>query len=299
MNSKSEYVHHPVLVNEIIKYLITKKDGIYVDCTVGEGGHSEAILKELGEGGRLIGIDWDSEILEVANRRLGGYKNWVSINENFINIHKVLNILNIKSIEGVLFDLGFSSFQLENHKRGFSFNREGPLDMRMCKEGDSRKGDSPRAWDIVNKLSFEELRRIIREYGEEFRASRIARAIVYRRQKKTIDTTLELSNIIEGVIPRRSRIHPATRTFQALRIAVNNEMENLRKGLDEAIGVLNPCGRICVISFHSLEDRIVKNTFRDSPALGVITKKPIIASRCEVKINPRARSAKLRVAQKR
>jgi len=290
----TEYTHRPVLVEEVVKYLITKKDGTYVDCTAGEGGHSEAILKRLEKGGRLVGIDCDATSLCVANERLKGYNNWVSINENFINIHKVLDRINIRAIDGVLFDLGFSSFQMENHKRGFSFNYEGPLDMRM-----SRKGDSSRAWDLVNRLPFEELRKIIREYGEEFRASRIARAIVRFRQKKTIDTTVELSNLIENAIPRRSRIHPATRTFQALRIVVNNELENLRKGVAAATGVLNPDGRICVISFHSLEDRIVKNTFRDSPVLKVVTKKPITALEDEVKINPRSRSAKLRAAEKK
>lgn len=313
----SRYIHQPVLVKEIIRYLVIKKDGIYVDCTAGEGGHSEAILKELEKDGRLIGIDWDFEVLQIANKRFEGHKNWISFNENFINIHKVLDILNIKAIDGVLFDLGVSSFQLENHKRGFSFTREGPLDMRMSTEkGDSpifpsekleqspKLGQSPRArglraWDLVNKLSFGELRKIIREYGEEFHASKIAGAIVSRRRKKTIDTTTELCRIMEGAVPRRSKIHPATRTFQALRIAVNNELENLRKGLQEAIGVLAPGGRICVISFHSLEDRIVKNTFRSSLALEVITKKPVIPLQAEVKINPRSRSAKLRVAEKR
>ena len=290
----TEYVHQPVLVEEVIKYLITKKDGTYIDCTTGEGGHSEEILKALEERGRVIGIDCDAAVLQVANKRLEQYKNWLPINENFINIKKVINSLNIKIIDGLLFDLGFSSFQMENPERGFSFNYEGPLDMRM-----SRKGDSPQAWDLVNKSSFEELRRIIGEYGEDFNASRIARAIVRSREERVIDTTSELARIIERVVFRRGRIHPATRTFQALRIVVNNELENLRKGLEEAIEMLSLGGRICVISFHSLEDRIVKYAFRNSPVLEVLTKKPIRSSGDEVKINPRSRSAKLRVAEKR
>lgn len=292
---KQEYKHRPVLVKEVLSFLITDREGVYVDCTTGEGGHAQKILEALSGNARLIGIDLDAAALEIAERRLKTitpFRNFLLIKDNFINIRKILKKMNISEIDGVLFDLGVSSFQLDNPERGFSFRYNGPLDMRM--DTDSRLNASY----IVNNFSFEELVEIFYKFGEEPQAKRIARAIIQEREKRPVESTASLAGIIERAVRFRGRIHPATRVFQALRIAVNRELENLKEGIREAILSLKACGRICVLSFHSLEDRIVKNEFKSSPYLKIITRKPITPGKEEIKINPRARSAKLRVAEK-
>lgn len=306
-------MHIPVLLNEVIDCLNIKKDGIYVDCTLGGGGHSEQILRNISSKGKLIAIDQDAICLEIAHRRLSNYKNIIFVHNNFCYLRKILNKNKIIKCSGIIFDLGVCSFQLDIKERGFSFNSDVPLDMRM------NTTSSITAKSLINSLSSSELERIISKYGEERWAKRIAKFIVKERKYSPIVTTRQLVNIIAKAIPLAARpknIHFATRTFQALRIAVNDELEALKKGLSVAIDVLEKGGRLCVISFHSLEDRIVKETFRDlskkctcpsdfpvcvcdgKNILKVVTKKPIIPSEGEILKNPRARSAKLRIAEK-
>ncbi|MGB9809744.1 MAG: 16S rRNA (cytosine(1402)-N(4))-methyltransferase RsmH, partial [Caldanaerobacter sp.] len=274
-------------------------------------GHSEEILKRLTTG-KLIAIDRDEEAILTAKERLKMYENVIFIKDNFKNIKEILRGLGIKKIDGVILDLGVSSYQLEEVERGFSYMKDAPLDMRMDK-------NSPfSAYDVVNKYSEKELERVIREYGEEKWASRIARFIVEERKKGDIKTTSQLVEIIKKAIPasaRREGPHPAKRTFQAIRIEVNEELKDLDKALEDMVEVLRGKGRIAVITFHSLEDRIVKNTFKKlenpctcppdlpctcgkEPLIKIISKKPILPSKEEVEENPRARSAKLRVAEK-
>ncbi len=288
------YRHIPVLLKEVIEYLDCLPNKIYVDCTVGEGGHAEEILNKTSPEGRLIGIDRDADALKVAEERLRRFANrFVLINDDFVNISEILKEQGIERVDGIFFDLGVSSLQLEDAGRGFSFLVDAPLDMRM----DRREGI--KASDLVNTLSEEELRELIWKYGEERWARRIAAAIVRERRKKPIERTSQLVEVITRAVPapyRYRRIHPATRTFQALRIAVNRELDVLPRALQEASGYLNVGGRLCVISFHSLEDRIVKNILKSLP-LRVLTKKPVTPSGEEIAINPRARSAKLRAAE--
>jgi len=306
-----EYVHKSVLLKETIEHLNINPQGIYVDGTLGGGGHSEEILKRLTTG-KLIAIDRDEEAILAAKERLKDYKNVIYVNDNFKNIKEILRNLGIEKVDGILLDLGVSSYQLEEVERGFSYMKDAPLDMRMDKS-------SPfSAYDVVNRYSEKELERVIREYGEEKWASRIAKFIVKERKKGDIKTTSQLVEIIKKAIPasaRRIGPHPAKRTFQAIRIEVNEELKDLDKALEDMVEVLRGKGRIAVITFHSLEDRIVKNTFKKlenpctcppglpctcdkQPLIKVITKKPILSSKEEVEENPRARSAKLRVAEK-
>lgn len=276
--------HIPVLLNEVLEYLEVKPGGMYVDCTLGEGGHAEAILKK---GAKVIGIDQDKEILEIAKRRLSNY-DITFIYDNFKNIKDIP----VRSVDGILYDLGMSSFHIESKTRGFSFRYDAPLDMRF----DLRNKIT--AKDLVNSLHEDELAQIIIEYGEEPKANKIAKAIVKNRP---INTTFELINAIEQVLPRYKRIHPATKIFQALRIAVNKELKVLEESLDNAILLLKKGGRIVVITYHSLEDRIIKHKFCSwaKDEFGkIITKHPIRPSHQEIKANPRARSAKLRVIEK-
>ncbi|MEW6606024.1 MAG: 16S rRNA (cytosine(1402)-N(4))-methyltransferase RsmH [bacterium] len=288
--------HIPVLLNEILEYLQVKPDGIYIDCTLGEGGHSEAILQK---GGKIIGIEQDGEILEIAKKRLGP-KNIIFVHDNFKNIKEILanSILirggasaSIDSVNGILYDLGVSSVHFESKTRGFSFRFDADLDMRL----DLR--NKVTAKDLVNSLSVNQLKEIILKYGEEHRAEKIAQAIVKNRP---IHTTFELIKVIEPIIGYKN-IHPATKVFQALRIAVNQELDVLDESLDKAILLLKTGGRLLVISFHSLEDRLVKHKFRKWAKEGlakIITKSPIRPTYEERKVNPRARSAKLRVIEK-
>lgn len=286
--------HIPVLVNEVIEYLLTPQCKIILDCTVGEGGHAKALLSTC-KNCFLIGIDWDSEVLNIAERKLkefeGRYKLFKA---SYVEFDLILKLINVEKIDGVLMDLGVSTYQLKGEGRGFTFEKEEPLDMRMDLESDFS------AWNVVNEFTEEELSKIIFEYGEEKRfAKRIAKKIVERRP---INTTLDLVKAIAAAIPKSEREkrkrHFATKTFQAIRIMVNRELENLRFFLEKVPDFLNIGGRIVVIAFHSLEDRIVKNAFRESDKLKILTLKPIRPSEKEVKKNPRSRSGRMRVAER-
>ena len=306
-----EYSHKSVLLKETIEYLNIKPEGIYVDGTLGGGGHSEEILKRLTTG-KLIAIDRDLDAIKASKERLKNYKNAEYINDNFKNIKEILKSLDIDKVDGILLDLGVSSYQLEEVERGFSYMKDAPLDMRMDK-------NSPfSAYDVVNKYSQQELERVIREYGEEKWASRIAKFIAKEREKGEIKTTFQLVEIIKNAVPasaRREGPHPAKRTFQAIRIEVNEELKGLDKAIEDMVEVLRGKGRIAIITFHSLEDRIVKNTFKKlenpctcppnmpctcgkKPVVKIITKKPVLPSKEEIETNSRSRSAKLRVAEK-
>lgn len=288
-----EIIHTPVMLNESLEYLNIKPGDRIVDCTIGEGGHSVEILKRIGEKGLLIGIDKDEDALSRARSRLSLIgSNFVLVHDTFANLSNILENSSVKRVSGIIADLGISSLQLYKAERGFSFMKDGPLDMRMNQSTDIT------ASTLVNSLTESELADVIYYYGEEHLARRIAKAIVVYRKKKRIETTSELAHIVESVYKRRGRINPATKTFQALRIAVNNELKDLEKFLKEAPLFLNKGGRIVVISYHSLEDRIVKRAFINNPVLKRVNKKVIIPGRDEVKANPRARSAKMRVAEK-
>lgn len=289
--SDQEFFHFPVLLDEVISYLVNERTNLFVDATLGCGGHSEEILKRF-ENVRIIGIDVDEEELKIAEKRLQPFKERITIlRENYRNIDKVIREMQIDAVDGVLFDLGVSSYQL-NSNRGFSFFSEDFLDMRM----DTR--NSLTAYQIVNTYPQKKLVQILKEYGDEREAFRIAKAIVARRKLREIKTAKELAEIVKKSKRKRGRIHPATTTFQALRMEVNAEVENLKEGLMGAIKILRKGGRIGVISFHSIEDRIVKMCFRGESSLKIITKKPITPKREEILNNPRSRSAKLRVAEK-
>lgn len=308
------FKHEPVMLAETIKWLDCRPGGIYVDCTLGCGGHALAILERVQPGGRLIGIDRDPEALRAAKERLAPFGEMVSlVHANFRDLKSIVAPLAPAGADGILFDLGVSSPQLDRPERGFTYQQDAPLDMRMD------PGQETTAADLVNNLSVQELARIIWEYGQERWATRIARFIVAARKQKPLKTTGELVEVIKTAIPARARRtgpHPARRAFQALRIAVNDELNALREGLRAAVEVLRAGGRLCVISFHSLEDRIVKETFRElargctcppevpvcvcgrKPLLEVLTRRPITPRNAELAKNPRARSAKLRVARK-
>ena len=306
-------VHVPVLLREAIDYLDPKSGGVYVDGTIGAGGHAAEILKRSTPDGKLIGMDQDAEAVARCMVNLAAYSSRVIISQaNFREIPAVLSGLGYGQVDGVLLDLGISWFHLKTSERGFSFMLDGPLDMRM----DRRLPHS--AADLVNTLSHDELVKVLREYGEEHKAGAIARAIERERTRGAITSTVQLAKIVSSVFPPYPlrRIHPATLTFQALRIAVNDEMGALQEGLDRIIPLVKPGGRIAVITFHSLEDRIVKQTFvkqakgcdcppkmpvcacGKKPVLKVITHRAIKPGEQEVEQNPAARSAKLRVAEK-
>lgn len=308
-----EFKHVSVLLDECINALNIKEDGIYVDCTLGGAGHSSEIVKRLSSDGRLIGFDQDKDALKAAGERLKDYKNVTYVHSNFYAIYDVLTDLGIDGVDGILMDLGVSSYQLDNGERGFSYMQDAPLDMRMNRENEFS------AYEIVNTYSEEELYRIIKEYGEEKFAKRIASFIVKNRGEKNIETTLELVEIIKAAIPakaRREGPHPAKRTFQAIRIEVNKELEIISKTILDGVKKLNKGGRMAIITFHSLEDRIVKNTFKElanpctcpsefpvcvcnrKPEVKLISRKPIEASKEELEFNPRSRSAKLRIIEK-
>ena len=291
--------HSSVLLKEIGAQLQPRSGGLYVDCTVGGGGHAREILRACGPDGQLIGLDWDEEAITAARAKLSEFGARVQlVRANFVELERVLMSLGMTAVDGVVFDLGVSSRQFDEPTRGFSFQREGPLDMRMSRQ----LGATAR--DVLRTASVEELARIFRVYGEERRARAIAREIDRARRAAVIDTTTQLARLVERVLgPKRGPTHPATRVFQALRIYVNNELENLQRGLDVATRFLRSGGRIAVISFHSLEDRIVKWFFIErarceTPSLRIVTRKPIMPTDEEIAENPRARSAKLRVAEK-
>lgn len=304
-----EFKHISVLLNECIDGLNIKPDGIYVDATAGGAGHSKEIAKRLDKG-RLIAIDRDPDAVEVAKERLKEY-NATVVRNNYSNIDEVLSELDVSGVDGVLLDLGVSSYQLDTGERGFSYHTDAPLDMRMSKEGISAK-------DIINSYSYEDLSRIIFEYGEEKYARSIASNIIKSREGKPLETTLELAQIIKNSVPQRVRRekNPCKKTFQAIRIEVNKEFEHLSKGLDKAFDSLNEGGRLVVITFHSLEDRIVKQRFASwcrgctcppdfpvcvcgkKPRGKLVNRKPIEASQEELSLNKRSRSAKLRIIEK-
>ena len=292
-------MHQSVLLNKTISYLNLSRGSVVVDATVGGGGHSEEILKSILPGGRLIGIDADREALAIAEDRLKSFGgSFTLVNDNFRNIDRILKIQNIKNVDAVLLDVGISSYQLDDASRGFSIRSDAALDMRMDQSSNIT------AYDVVNKYKEDKLSEIIEKFGEERFHNRIARFIKDARERKVIETTGELSRIVKRAVGykyRNLKVHPATRTFQAIRIFVNDELGALEEVLKSAVFWLKTGGRIVVISFHSLEDRIVKNMFKGYSKLGVlkiITKKPLIPEREEVIKNPRSRSAKLRVAER-
>jgi 16S rRNA (cytosine1402-N4)-methyltransferase len=291
--------HYPVMHKEVLKYLDVKNKKVVVDCTLGVGSHASKIFEAMGKQGFFVGIDKDIDSLKAARQKLKLSGNNFHLEKmDFININKVLDNLNIEGVDAFLFDLGISTYQLSNPERGFSFLKEGPLDMRMDRDYFLS------AYDLINNLSENELGSIFRKFGEERYSRRIAHYLVQERKDEPISTTTQLADIVKDAVPlknRYQRIHPATRIFQSLRIAVNRELEALETGLNKAISFLNKGGRIGVISFHSLEDRIVKHTFKSyasSGSLKIITKKPIIPGDNEKEENPASRSAKLRVAEK-
>ncbi|MFO7760555.1 MAG: 16S rRNA (cytosine(1402)-N(4))-methyltransferase RsmH [Desulfobia sp.] len=290
-------MHHPVLLNEVVCWMSPRNGGVYVDCNLGTGGHTAAILDASSPAGRVIGIDWDKDAVENARQNLESYGERLEIfHTNFSRIDEVLERVGVDSVDGILLDLGFSSLQLEKSGRGFSFQRSEPLDMRM----DVRK--SVTAADLLNNCTQEELADMFYRYGQEKQARRIAAHIVSFRQKEVISTTEQLVSIVGKAVPRRfhpKNIHVATRVFQALRIAVNEELDNLEKVLGYGSKLLKPGARFCAISFHSLEDRLVKNIFLSRSDLQVLTRKPVKSGIEEISSNPRARSARLRVAAKR
>jgi len=310
-----EFVHKSVLFDEVMDGLKIKPDGIYLDGTLGGGGHSSGICERLNENGMLIGVDRDRDALNAATSRLEAYncqKQFVQ--SNYADVKLVLKELGIERVDGALLDLGVSSFQLDNPERGFSYMQDAPLDMRMNTD------DSFTAADVVNEYSRQELTRIIKDYGEEHWAARIAQFICEARKEKRLETTYELVDVIKRAVPaaaRRDGPHPAKRTFQAIRIEVNDELGGLERCVDDFMDILAPGGRLAIISFHSLEDRIVKEAFQkrlnpctcppDFPVcvcgkvadVKKVTGKPIEAGKSELEDNPRARSAKLRIIQKK
>ena len=307
-----EFKHIPVLLNECIEGLNINPDGIYVDGTLGGAGHSSQIIKKLSSKGILIGIDRDEEALKAAKEKLKNYNNVKYVHGNHDDIKQILSELNMDKVDGILLDLGVSSYQLDERNRGFSYMADAQLDMRMDKTSNLT------AKEVVNNYSESELERIISEYGEEKFAKKIANNICKLRKEKEIETTKELSDIIEKTIPKALQKdgHPAKRTFQAIRIEVNNEIEPLYRTILDCIDVLKPKGRLCTITFHSLEDRAVKNAYADAKGkctcppdlpycvcgyktLGnIINKKPIVANEEETKENSRSKSAKLRIFEK-
>ena len=308
-----KFKHISVLLNECLEGLSIKKNGIYVDCTLGGAGHSSHILKKLSSEGTLIGIDQDNDALKAAKEKLKNYSNVKFVHNNFYNIESILTSLNIPKVDGILMDLGVSSYQLDEGERGFSYMKDAPLDMRMDRDREFS------AYEVVNTYSEEDLYRIIRDYGEEKFAKKIAKFIVEKRADKPIETTLELVDIIKAAIPakaRREGPHPAKRTFQAIRIEVNGELAILNKAIEDGVEHLNKGGRMAIITFHSLEDRIVKLKYRElsnpctcpkefpvcicgkKPLVKIISRKAIEPSKEEVEKNPRSRSAKLRILEK-
>lgn len=309
-----EFKHKSVLLKETIEYLNIRPDGIYVDGTLGGGGHAYEVCKRLSDKGRFIGIDQDEDAIKAATRRLSEFEDKTRIiRSNYCDMPETLAEVGIAKVDGMILDLGVSSYQLDDPTRGFTYRVDAPLDMRM----DKRRNFT--AKELLNTYSEQELYRIIREYGEDKFAKNIARHIVQAREQKEIETTGELTEIIKAAIPAKVRMtggHPAKRTFQAIRIELNRELEVLEESLEDMIHLLNPGGRICIITFHSLEDRIVKNIYKKSedpctcpsdfpvcvcgkkPLGRVVTKRPVVPTEEETTYNPRSKSAKLRVFER-
>ena len=310
-NKYADFQHYTVMAHEAVDALQCESGKIYVDATLGGGGHSELILQKIQPDGRLIAFDIDADAIDYASERLKNYKNLTIVKESYSNIKKVLQDLDIKEITGgIVFDLGASYHQLTKQERGFSFMKDAPLDMRFNQDSDFS------AYDVINGYSEDDLIRIISEYGEERFTKRIVKNIINSRKLKNIETTGELAQIITNAVPKtKEKIHPATRTFQAIRIEVNHELQNIKNTLNEVLTLLSVGAIISVISFHSLEDRLVKQCFKyysakcrckptdlvchcKPPMLELINKKPITATEDEISVNPPSRSAKLRVAKK-
>ena len=309
-----EFSHKPVMPNEVLRCLAPERGGVFADGTLGGGGHAELVLSALLQDGRLVGIDRDGDALAAASRRLARFGDrFTAVRGNFFDIRSILGQLHIEKLDGMLVDLGVSSYQLDNPARGFSYHVDAPLDMRMDQSAPFS------AYDVVNGYSHGELARILREYGEEKWASRIASFIVEARQKKPIRTTFELVDIVRAAIPnaaRREGGHPAKRTFQAIRVEVNGELAGLKQAVEDMVDCLAPGGMLAVLTFQSLEDRIVKKTFAElqdpctcpksapycvcgkKPVIRILTKKPLEATDEELSENPRAKSAKLRAVEK-
>ena len=300
------------MVHEVVHYLQCDKGGLFVDGTLGTGGHTLAIFQQSPATAQVIGIDRDSEGLALARERLSPFSNRLRpVHGKFGDLKKILSSLGVRAVDGILLDLGFSSFQVENPDRGFSFQREDPLDMRM----DQTQGISAREW--LTQTNEKELTRVLKEYGEERWAKRLARKIMDFQTKRPFQTTRELAELIAGSIPRGGRIHPATRTFQALRILINDELTQLKTFLEQFLETLTDGGKVCLISYHSLEDRLIKQAFlrlergttdplgmaepsrpKDQPVFKRVTPKPIVPSQKEIEENPRSRGAKLRVGER-
>lgn len=307
-----KFKHVPVLLEETIESLNINKNGIYVDCTIGGGGHSYEIAKRLSEDGKLIGIDQDTCALKAASERLRQFNNITYVHDNFYNIDEILNRLDIEKVDGIMMDLGVSSYQLDEGDRGFSYMKDAPLDMRMNRDNKFS------AYDVINTYSEKRLFDVIKDYGEEKFARRITQRIIEKREKESIKTTGELVEIIKKSIPKKfqTKGHPAKKTFQAIRIEVNKELDILNKAISDSVKFLNKGGRLSIITFHSLEDRKVKVKFKElenpctcppdfpicvcgkKPLIKIITKKPIEPSNDEKESNSRSKSAKLRVAQR-
>jgi len=291
-------MHTPVLLKEVIEYLNPQPNENFIDATIGEGGHAKAILEKNKPAGKVLGIEVDPMLYQTAKNQMQDRERLILVNDSYVNLEKIVKEKQFQPVNGILFDLGMCSWQIEESKRGFSYLKDEPLDMRFS------LGSTLTAAEIINFWKIEDLEKIFKEYGEEKYAKRIALAIKEVRRKKRIVGTQELVEILKKALPKNYddyRLHPAARTFQALRIAVNNELENLKMGLILTLKILAPQGKIIVISFHSLEDRIVKNFFRDNAkqnTLKILTKKPITSSQEEIKNNIRSRSAKLRAAIK-
>lgn len=305
-------MHQPVLLDETISYLLNKPDGIYVDCTVGGGGHLQGLLQKLDPEARVLALDKDLNTLEETGKKFQHDPRVVFVHEDFRHLSRVLAEHDVTKVDGIMLDLGVSSFQLDTEDRGFSFHDDARLDMRMNRQAQLS------AWDLVNTYDESDLVRILFQYGEEKYARSIASSIVKKRQEKTIDTTLELAEIIKASVPAsyRREKHPARKTFQALRMEVNDELGAIETVLPQAVELLNPGGRLCVITFHSLEDRIVKRfmqweartcvcppgfpvcTCNHQPRLTILTRRPVQPTPEECHINPRSRSAKLRAASR-
>jgi 16S rRNA (cytosine1402-N4)-methyltransferase len=306
--------HVPVLLREVVAWMHCRDGGRYVDATVGSGGHAAALLNSCPGIALLVGMDRDAQAAALARKNLAAFHDRAVITQgNFADINQILSSMHVHDLDGILFDLGVSSLQLEDPLRGFSFKAQGPLDMRMD------QNTAVSAHTVVNTFSAAELEHIIRTYGEERWARKIARTIVKRREQSPITTTTDLAHIVAEAIPVRHHprtIHPATKTFQALRIAVNNELEHISRALDASVGLLRTGGRLCVISFHSLEDRIIKQKMQQwekgcicpprlprcacgqEKSVTILTKKPLLPGADEIGVNPRSRSAKLRVAER-
>ena len=307
-------LHIPVMTSEVLDNLITRSDGLYVDATLGMGGHTKAIMDATNKQSRVIGLDVDQEAIDIARANLSKYNSSVTFrNSNFSEIDRVLLELEIAEVDGIVADLGMSSYQLDSSERGFSFSKDEKLDMRM----DSRLRFT--AYDLVNEMSADEITKVLKIYGEERWAKRIAKHILQRRAEKPISSSAELANLVYEAVPKKfhpAKIHPATKTFQAFRIAVNHELDSIEEFVSKAIPFIRSGGRLVIISFHSLEDRLVKNQFQhfsspcicppDLPRCGcnkrseikIITRSPLVPGESEVVDNPRARSAKMRVGER-